>query len=400
MNKYKIFLIGIGLNFLWITIACLIIDPYGFYRMIGISGFNQQKEGVRSSIRYVKAIEVSIRKPKTILMGSSRVHDGMNPENENLKKYSPVYNYGINMMRINEAKLYLKHAIINSDIKRVVFGLDFFMFNSLEKNNISFDSTLVGRKINFIDMFKPCLPSKYLISDIYSTIKISASQPTRNEFLANGYRPASSVFFNVIDYKKLHYYTNWVFLSNDQAETFYYAKYVQNENTFKCLEEFLKICEANNIECVLFFSPAHALLDGEGIHLRGLWDEMEIYKKKVTQIASNNKIQLWDFSGYNYITTEKLKTPMKFYWDSSHFSEYVGNLMLLQMFQPKLKNKAYFGTLLSEANIEKHLQNIREDRVYYLNTNKEDVEWINQLYSRVILNKGIPHDQTVNIFKK
>jgi len=400
MMKYKAFLIGLAFNFLLAIFACYLLDPYGFYRKIEIKRLNQQKEGVRNVIRYVKAIEVGLRKPQTILMGSSRVHDGINPQNSVLQKYAPVYNYGIDMLRINEAKYYLKHAIINGNIKRVIFGLDFFMFNSLEKFNPAFDSTLVGRKLNFIDMLKPCLPSKYVVADIYNTINISRTQPERMEFLANGYRPGSSVFYHLQDYKKLHYYTNWIFLSNDKQATPYYGRYVQNEQTFKCFEDFLDICRRNNIECILFITPAHALLDGEGIHLTGLWDKMEDFKRNVTKIACEKNAVIWDFSGYNYVTTESLKNPMKYYWDSSHYKESIGNLMMEQMMMPQLNNSAYFGTRLTEKNIEQHLKEIRTDREKYLKSNQVDVTWINQLYNRIKENKGIPKEQTENIFAK
>ncbi|MFD0749642.1 hypothetical protein ACFQZS_05770 [Mucilaginibacter calamicampi] len=364
---------------------------------MSIKKFNQQKEGVRSVIRYVKAIEISLRKPQTILVGSSRVHDGINPAMPVLQQYTPVYNYGIDMLRINEAKKYLLHAIANTKVKRVIFGLDFFMFNALEKYNPAFDSTLVGRQINYMDIIRPSLPSKYVITDIINTVKISYTQPDRFEFRNNGYRPGNAVFYHLKDYKKLHYYTNRTFLSNTSS-TPYYGRYKVDEQTFKCFEEYLDICRKNKIECILFITPAHALLDGEGLHLTGLWGNMEDFKRRITHIATLYNTSLWDFSGYNYVTTEKLATPMKHYWDSSHFKEPIGNLMISQMLDPQKKDPLYFGTLLSDSNVEEHLEQIRKDRIVYLQKNKEDVKWLNDLYKLIQDHKPIPKSETENIF--
>lgn len=117
----------------------LIIDPYGLFHIVDIKGFNQQKEGVRLKIRFVKSLELPLRKPHTIIIGSSRIHDGVDPEHPLLQGYPPVYNLGIDMLRIHEALMYLKHAVVNAEIKRVIFGVDFFMFNAAEKVNPSFD---------------------------------------------------------------------------------------------------------------------------------------------------------------------------------------------------------------------------------------------------------------------
>ena len=108
MNKYKVYIIAtVLLSVCMISIICactLIVDPYGLYDVYKKNGFNLQKEGVRNKIRYVKAIEIALRRPATVLMGSSRVHDGINPDHPLLNQYPPVYNYGIDLIRMKEVK--------------------------------------------------------------------------------------------------------------------------------------------------------------------------------------------------------------------------------------------------------------------------------------------------------
>ena len=329
-NKKKIVL------FFYITLSLMmgagifnyIVDPYGLFRTIELQGFNQQKEGVRSKIRYVKSIEISLRKPKTIIMGSSRVHDGVNPEYIKEKSFLPVYNYGLDMARIKEIKQYLKHAVINSKIEYLILGLDYFMFNKYQRLNVTYDKTMIGRRINYFDVYFKTLFTMSALKDSIKTIKISANQNKRKEFLANGYRPGDQVFYKLKNYEKLHKNTNWIFLTTRPQDTLYYSKMALDQESLNDFQEIIKICKKHNIDLKLYISPAHASLDGEGINAVGLQPEFEKWKEYITDITNKSKVTLTDFSGYNLITTEAVRTPMKNYWDSSHFTESIGDMIL------------------------------------------------------------------------
>jgi hypothetical protein len=363
-----------------------IIDPYGLFRVYEKDGFNQQKEGVRTSIRHVKALEIALRKPKTIIMGSSRVHDSMNPMYEKLSSYQPVYNYGIDMARIKEIKYYLEHALKNTQIKNVFIGLDFFMFNKYERLNFTFDKSLVNREISIFDIYFNQLFSMAALKSSWATMKISYREPLRKEFLPNGYRPAKYVFYGLKNYAKLHSYTNWVFLSSRQKQTLYYAKMATDKETFDDLEEIIEICQSEKINLKLYISPAHANLDGEGILASGNYKFFEDWKRQITNITFNYKIDLYDFSGYNSVTMEKVKTPMKNYWDSSHFTENIGN----KIWDVLLDNIMYidgFGIKLLPDNIEEVLSLNRENMKSYHENNKDELRTLNKMYIRALHGK-------------
>jgi hypothetical protein len=366
-----------------------IIDPYGFYRLVDRAGFNQQKEGVRNKIRYVKALELPLRKPKTIIIGSSRVHDGINPLHALLRDptYAPTYNLGIDMARIHESKEYLKHALINAEIKRVIIGLDFFMFNASQKVNYNFDSELVGRKINIGDYLSTSIFSKDAFVDSIRTIKTSLSQPERKEFLSNGFRPGNFVFYKVKNYAALHYYINYIFMSSLPNQTKYYADVTSDQGVFDDFEDILKTCAANSIDVKIYISPAHANLDGEGILAAGKWNMMENWKRKVVMLADRYNAPIWDFSGYNSITTELVRTPMSYYWDSSHFTEVVGNFILERIFTEGGNVPHDFGVRLYNENVESHMAAIRNDRQKYADQHKFELKLLTDQY-RLFLNDG------------
>ena len=374
-NYCFVFIASAFLTTIFVGIFNYVVDPYGFYRFFDANGFNQQKEGVRSKIRYVKALELPLREPKTVIIGSSRVHDSLNPNHNllNEPQYQPVYNLGIDMARIHESFLYLKHAMANSEIRRVILGIDFFMFNASQKENGNFDSSLVGREIMFSDYISTSIFSADAFFDSIQTLKISYRTPDRKEFLSNGFRPGKMVFYGLKNYSALHYYTNYTFMSSLPNETKYYANITSDERVFNDFEEILKLCKKNHVELKVYISPAHANLDGEGIKTAGKWEEMELWKLKVVRLTDIYEIPLWDFSGYNSITTEQVKTPMKFYWDSSHFTEVVSDMILKRIFYDGVNVPDDFGVKLTKENIESHISQIRKDQANYFDTNQAEL---------------------------
>jgi hypothetical protein len=407
MTIYKKYLfrwfLCIFLALLFIGMFNFIVDPYGFFRVLTITGFNQQKEGVRNKIRYVKALELPLRNPRTLIVGSSRVHDGMNPQHPLLQEYAPVYNLGLDMCRIKEARQFIEHALLHAEIKRILIGLDFFMFNAAEKvNNNGFDTQLIGRKVNIADYFFIPLLTKDAFLDSMRTLKVSNAQPERKEFLSNGFRPGNFVFYKVKNYAKLHYYTNWIFLSSIPQSTPYYAVFSLDEEVYKDFEEMLTICKHQKIDCRIYISPAHANLDGEGIRAAGLWESMENWKLRVTKMAASYNIPLWDFSGYNSVTTEPVDTPMKNYWDSSHFTEHTSDLILKRIYSDANSQTtipADFGIRIFPFNIRSHLEQIRQNRDKYLRANLSSITILSKVYNKILAGAPLDEEETKDIFE-
>jgi len=388
-KKYLyIYFLTIGIIFISVGLVSFIVDPYGIFLLEVRAGFNQQKEGVRNKIRFVKALELPMRKPSTLLMGSSRVHDALNPAHPRLQQFSPVYNYGVDMNHITETGELLRHAARNSKIKRVILGLDLFMFNSLQVKNPNFDETLIGRKVEIADYLQTIF-SLDALQDSIKTFIGSSKDPSREEFLSNGYRPQA--FYGLKNFPAAHYYTTWIFLSKAKGNTTrYYADFQLNDSVFTEFEELLNFCQQQGIEVILYINPAHANLDGEGLVALGKWDAMEQWKRKITRISNAHDIKIWDFSGYNSITTEEVKNPMKYYWDSSHFNEEVGNMILNRILSDGALVPNDFGILLNEKNIESHLSSINKDRGKYIEKYANKMKILHQEYREIIL--GAPLD--------
>lgn len=74
----------------------------------------------------------------------------------------------------------------------------------------------------------------------------------------------------------------------------------------------IKESRANNIELLLFISPVHAR-QLEVIRLSNLYPTFEQWKRDMVKVIAEDveqhpdksPIQLWDFSGYNLLTTRE-----------------------------------------------------------------------------------------------
>jgi len=135
--------------------------------------------------------------------------------------------------------------------------------------------------------------------------------------------------------------------------------------------------------------------------LANQYQNFEDWKRKIAAIAYENNYILWDFSGYNTITTEPVKTPMKFYWDSSHVKENVGDYIL-----NRLLNKSDdqnipkdFGTKINPSNIDQHLAIVKQKRKQYLDSNRESIKRTHKLIKNALSGGELDPDTRQGIFK-
>src|SRR5262249_10890096 len=83
--------------------------------------------------------------------------------------------------------------------------------------------------------------------------------------------------------------------------------------------------------------------------------------------AGRPAMPLWDFSDPNTITREELPpdgdmTPMRWYWEYSHYRQEAGDLILDRIFDHRHPGRPLpddFGVRVTTANIEGHIANSR-----------------------------------------
>lgn len=357
----------VALNFL--------VDPYNIFESPTYERFNKHK--IESKEYILKAKEIANQKPDTIFLGSSRTRQGLSPSYYERIVGEDAYNVGLPGATMYVELKYFEYALKNNPkLKRVIIGLDFEAFNRFGINPSSFDEKHLSDKrwikedlILNLFTIRALTDSMHVIIENRKNISIltqdslledgshneSVQLDIHQELLNKGINPF---------YKHLEEY-----LVNEQL----LEKYDLSDKDISYFKKIVELCEENQIELIAFIQPTHAL-QWTGIEEAGFWVQLEQWKKEIVHITS-----VWDFSGYNSITTTSTDN-FDVYFDQSHYRKKIGNFILHQVLQLDVeKVPSDFGVYLTEKNIQSHLYKVRADRDAWMADNPLIVQRIDQM---------------------
>lgn len=344
----------------------IFVDPYGIYNSSIIEGFNQAKPEKWKYQRLFKALDIIRIKPVTIFLGSSRTNLGLNPAYSVFNDKQPAYNLGLNGANTYETLRYLQHAIKNQkDLKLVILGLDFIMFNTELGNQIGFEENrLEKQSITSQDFINTTL-SLDALSLSQETIKANKINVPQDIYYPNGFmrvwHPEQDK--NLNEFKKsIGVYFN------------VHSNYKLSQAYLTNLKQIVDLCQQNNITLVAFISPAH-VTQTEAIYAANQWQLLEQWMREVVKI-----LPIWNFSDYNSITTELVSETMKNYIDGSHYKDSIGNLVLNRILSYKTDEVPQdFGVYLTPDNIETQLEKMKIDRAKWAKAHPDEVTLVKKI---------------------
>ncbi|OCL82517.1 hypothetical protein AAW30_01341 [Arcobacter porcinus] len=342
-----------------------IVDPYGIYKTnIFLNKPEQDK-----NIRLAKVVKVEELKPVSISLGTSRTEYGYDPNHEYFSK--PSYNLAVSGASLYENRLYLEHAIKQGNLKEVLLVVDWRMFNDpkMRKSDDFEDSFNIKnnyKQLFSIDLFK-------------SSFKTILNQKTKNSYLENGQR---DWYFNQenIDKQGGHFKV----MNKDEEGYYKKSTYKINSNIYQdtkkdSLEDFRKIlelCYQNNIKLDIVFGPSHirqweAYDYYQDIETWYKWKkDVVLFVEKIADEQEKTPYRIMDFSVYHELTAETVPTnpkeKMKYHWEASHYKKELGDIVLDRLLD--ISSYKDFGVELNSDNIDNHIQNLREDRVEFIDT--------------------------------
>lgn len=342
-----------------------VVDPYGIYK---IDVFKNKPEQDKN-IRLAKVVKVSEIKPTSISLGTSRTEYGYNPNHEYFSK--PSYNLAVSGASLYENRLYLEHSIKQGNLKEVLLVTDWRMFND-PKMKKSFD---------FENSFHIENNYKYIFSvDLFkSSIRTILNQKTKSEYLENGQR---DWYFNQENIDKQGGHLKVM----DKDEEGYYKKstYKYNSNiyqdtkksSFEDFRKILEICYENGIKLDIIFGPSHirqweAFDYYQNIETWYKWKkDVVLFVEKIADEQNKKPYRVIDFSVYHELTDEKVPTDpkekMKYHWEASHYKKELGDIVLDRLLG--ISSYKDFGVELNSQNIDNHIENLRDDRVKFIDT--------------------------------
>lgn len=399
MKKYTINLL-LSLLVVLLLIAGInwFVNPFDIFYSAEIEGFNKYKPALGRYERLSKAYQVKKLKPDYIILGSSRAlavpADYLLPDQMNGFNLALASGSAYEQMRM------FQHAHAVNRLKRVVIGVDERLQSDVQQD------FLEGRLAVTPDGVTRTGLSRDIVQDIIAglissdalraSLKTIKKQPqagieeylrqdmVERVFNAGGHR---QMFWNM-EASILNLY-------KDAGSGSCYQQGDKDENDdTKARHYFQAMLErayTDSIDFYVFFSPVHARIY-ETWCLGGMWGQIENTKRDIVAMVEETAqrfgkkpFPVWDFSGYNSVTTEPVPEPgdrkslMRGYWEGSHYSRVTAGFVLDRMFAGGAAVPDDFGVLLTGENIDEHLRNIYQQHVRYAASNPRVIKEIGSL---------------------
>jgi hypothetical protein len=393
-----------------------VVDPFGMYRLGDLEGFNAYKPAVDHRVRLVKAYDVRRLRPQGIILGTSRSHLGLRPSHDGWDLAAkPVYNLAFDGATTKEMYQYLLHAHSVRPLRQVVLGLDTYHATlAPAAARPDFDAHLLDSPGGWAlpSLIRADLKVLTSLDTLRASLATVRSQTDREPgwFAPDGQR-LGGVFFRRAGEQFEQLGPRGYFEEIDRLEVGFKREgqlaasarspgrtaepgTAAGETSLEYIRRIVAFCRAQGVDLRIFIAPEHAH-QLEITAAIGEWATLENAKRALVALLAADAarhlgappIPLWDFSGYSSITTEALPEPgsraeMGFYWDSSHFKDVVGDLVLDRLFSlsdPRRPVPPDFGVRLTADTIEPALARLRAAQLAYRRSNPQDAAWIRSL---------------------
>jgi hypothetical protein len=396
----------------------LVVDPFGTFRLVEIDGVNAAKPEIATRVRLAKAYDVRRLRPTAIVLGTSRSHLALRMSHPGWGVPAGLrYNLAFDGATPHEMFAYLQHAEAVTPLRQVVLGLDtWHLTGGPDEVRPDFDPTLLYRPHDLLSAIRVRLADLRLLlswdSAAASVRTLLAQRDAEPSWLAPDgqrlgevfFRRAGEMFhdaspeayFRAIDRQEIGFKTEPAPRNRPRSSPRDAAS--QELTALDYVAKIVAFCRDEDIDLRIFITPAHAHQLEIGTEI-GETLAVEAGKRRLVAILAEDAARhpgaspfpLIDFSGYSAITTEPVppsgsREEMANYWDSSHFKERIGDLVLNRLLgvsdaQHPIPDD--FGVALTPRSIESALAAIGHGAQRYRIDHPADVAEIGEMVAAV-----------------
>ncbi len=266
-------------------------------------------------MRTAKPLQLLTRNPTTILIGSSRTYHGFD-----VSTMPRTYNLGISGLRIRELDAYARYAMMHTEVKHIVIGLDYFMFDARH-------STVAG--------FNPALThSRYLFDAIPSAL-YSADALSGTRYAIKGNKAREGVW-DYNGHKALLPITQEKIPAMLEAErenlSLAEVSIDPYDSSYNVLSSLLFHAYEAGVKVTLYLSPVHPA-QYDILKREGSLDRFEAWKSILHKRAKDQHVTLNDFTEFRFgDETDVLKNGSTAHWqDITHFTPKAGAMLLNEL---------------------------------------------------------------------
>ena len=385
-----------------------LVDPFDIYRLVRIEGFNAYKPAIYNRVRLHKAFELRRVRPQTIILGTSRNHVGLRCAHEALARLDEAcYNLAYDGATTQEMFAYLRHAHAIQPLHHVVLGLDSYLLSAAPSFTRPGFDPLILRDAATPAWWRAITGDLRLLASL-DTLRasiatvLSQKWPEPSWFAPDGQRLGEVFFhrdgesfmrdgprayFDEVDRLEARFQTQAA-TPGDARRSPAAVQPDASGSSFAYIGHIVDFCRAQGIDLRIFISPSH-MHQLEIAAAAGALLMIEDGKRALTHLLAEDAllhpfqppVPLIDFSGYSSITAEALPPvgshdEMRYYWDSSHFKELVGDYVLDRLFGATTAAREVpddFGMPLSEDTVASILAAQRLAQLAYRKRFPEEV---------------------------
>lgn len=290
------------------------IDPYGVYGTVSIDKVNKLKPKRLDIDRLIKPYEVWRYQPQTVFIGTSRIHQSIDPSVLRGTPYDPAYNASVpaNSLEMNISQLQ-QYILLDHHLKTVFVEL--FIYNFLIKPKEHGPRTILEYLRNletlFIssdtlwDSFNTVVYNRFVNVPCYE-IKPGGFFYYPPGHIATGpfggfpagiweYHPQGSVGFTLL------------------------------ESAFDSVQKIVALAKKNHLKLIFLVTPEHAYVDYY-FNSISAWPLVEEWLERLSKMAA-----VYSFSQPNGWVYEPVQDHMTYWNDPFHFSLVMGQAMQLSL---------------------------------------------------------------------
>lgn len=353
---------GVVLASMLVAAVNLYVDPFAASGWLASPKFASAR--LQESSRTLKANQLVQSDFDFVILGSSRMELGIDPNAEGVRELGRGYNAGLPGSNLFETRRVLRFVIEQGRVDAIFIGIELVMFSEFRNEVADFrTSGFADVSVNSgVDRsIQSMLGASSLSASWRMLTNSNLNDPPR---LNDGFRASPSFVGNP---RELSEQLSRYYLSSPEA----YFEFKFDEAKLADLEWIAQTCGERQIDLYLFVPPVH-VEQLELIARAGLWTEFERVKREITRIASENDTQkaaitAWDFTGTEGIVREPIprtddgQAQMKYYYEISHFRPAVGAAVIRQMVAGAKSDMIDVrGMQLEPENIDEHLQSMRQ----------------------------------------
>jgi hypothetical protein len=366
----------------------ILMDPLGYARAAGWrpaspTAFELEKASVGQwpvpdGVREAKVLDVAWYRPDSVIYGSSTVWSYIDNGYPPLRSSDGrrAYNFGLAGGSFRELEMAFEHTVALRPPKLAVFGLEFYMFWADKPSSPGYVDLPFAQQPHY-QWERARFVARRLLTADYTQASAAALGTSVWQWLglfgasAHAAEPGSEALDTPkAKFRKLmddNDHIQVVALYPPAGATYRFAD-AAGWSSLEAFRRMVAIARAHDVELRLYITPNHAR-ELELIRMMGYWPQYQEWQRQLVSILDDDArahaeappIPLWDFSGYNAITSENVRddaTPTvgyKFFADSFHFKTVVGYLIMDRIFgNPTRTPPDGFGVRLTPASIGGH----------------------------------------------